>query len=83
MSATPLDRTDRLSADVILTLVKNACTSTERLIIIGASTGGTEAIKDVLIQMPANCPGILVMQHMPLPLPVHLQADSTASAKSR
>ena len=39
--------------------------STEKLIIIGASTGGTEAIKDVLIRLPPDCPGILIAQHMP------------------
>jgi two-component system chemotaxis response regulator CheB len=39
--------------------------SSEKLIIIGASTGGTEAIKDFLLQMPADCPGILIVQHMP------------------
>lgn len=39
--------------------------STEKLIIIGASTGGTEAIKDVLINLPPDCPGILIAQHMP------------------
>jgi two-component system chemotaxis response regulator CheB len=39
--------------------------STEKLICIGASTGGTEAIKAVLVQMPANSPGIVITQHMP------------------
>lgn len=39
--------------------------STEKLICIGASTGGTEAIKEVLIRMPANSPGIVITQHMP------------------
>lgn len=39
--------------------------STEKLIAIGASTGGTEAIKDVLVKMPANAPGIVITQHMP------------------
>jgi len=39
--------------------------STEKLIIIGASTGGTEAIKDVLAYLPPDCPGILIAQHMP------------------
>jgi two-component system, chemotaxis family, protein-glutamate methylesterase/glutaminase len=39
--------------------------STEKIIVIGASTGGTEAIKDVLVQMPSDAPGILVTQHMP------------------
>ena len=39
--------------------------SSEKLIIIGASTGGTEAIKEFLMQMPPDCPGILIVQHMP------------------
>jgi two-component system chemotaxis response regulator CheB len=38
---------------------------THKVIVIGASTGGTEAIKDVLMGMPANAPGIVVVQHMP------------------
>ncbi len=39
--------------------------SSEKLIIIGASTGGTEAIREFLQQMPSDCPGILIVQHMP------------------
>lgn len=38
---------------------------TERLIAIGASTGGTEAIKEVLVRLPAEMPGIVMVQHMP------------------
>jgi two-component system, chemotaxis family, protein-glutamate methylesterase/glutaminase len=52
-------------ADVVLPLVANRVASTEKLIIIGASTGGTEAIKDVLVKLPPDSPGILVTQHMP------------------
>ena len=37
----------------------------EKLIAIGASTGGTEAIKDVLVALPAQVPGIVIVQHMP------------------
>jgi two-component system chemotaxis response regulator CheB len=37
----------------------------ERLIAIGASTGGTEAIKEVLVRLPAEVPGIVMVQHMP------------------
>lgn len=37
----------------------------DRLIAIGASTGGTEAIKDVLVRLPAQMPGIVMVQHMP------------------
>ncbi|WP_428312360.1 protein-glutamate methylesterase/protein-glutamine glutaminase [Hydrocarboniphaga sp.] len=39
--------------------------TTDRIIAIGASTGGTEAIKDVLAMMPANAPAILITQHIP------------------
>ena len=39
--------------------------STEKLICIGASTGGTEAIKEILVRMPADAPGIVITQHMP------------------
>ena len=60
-----LQVTTRLSADAVLPALANRVTSTEKLIIIGASTGGTEAIKEVLMRMPADCPGILVTQHMP------------------
>lgn len=39
--------------------------STEKLICIGASTGGTEAIKEILTHLPADSPGIVITQHMP------------------
>lgn len=39
--------------------------STDKVIAIGASTGGTEAIKVVLQQLPADTPGIVIVQHMP------------------
>lgn len=39
--------------------------STEKLIFIGASTGGTEATKDVLIGLPADSPAVVITQHMP------------------
>lgn len=59
------DSQERLSADAILPSVAGRFSSTEKLIIIGASTGGTEAIKEVLMKFPADVPGILVTQHMP------------------
>lgn len=37
----------------------------DKLIFIGASTGGTEAIKEVLTRLPADAPAILITQHMP------------------
>lgn len=39
--------------------------STEKLIAIGASTGGTEAIKDVLVGLPGDSPAVVITQHMP------------------
>ncbi|GHV06745.1 chemotaxis response regulator protein-glutamate methylesterase [Campylobacterota bacterium] len=39
--------------------------TTQKLIAIGASTGGTEALKEVLIRLPRNTPGIVIVQHMP------------------
>ncbi len=39
--------------------------TTQKVIAIGASTGGTEAIKEVLRRLPMNTPGILIVQHMP------------------
>jgi len=39
--------------------------TTHKVIAIGASTGGTEALKDVLTRMPPNSPGIIIVQHMP------------------
>ncbi len=46
-------------------LLRSPLISTEKLIIIGASTGGTEAIREVLEPLPPDSPGILVTQHMP------------------
>jgi two-component system chemotaxis response regulator CheB len=40
-------------------------TTTNKIIAIGSSTGGTEALKEVLNRMPSNSPGIVCVQHMP------------------
>ncbi len=39
--------------------------STEKIIFIGASTGGTEATKEVLMNLPPDCPAVVITQHMP------------------
>ncbi len=39
--------------------------TSEKLIAVGASTGGTEAIREFLLGMPEDCPGIVIVQHMP------------------
>jgi two-component system, chemotaxis family, protein-glutamate methylesterase/glutaminase len=46
-------------------VISLARVSTEKLICIGASTGGTEAIKEILTRLPADSPGIVITQHMP------------------
>ena len=35
------------------------------LVVFGASIGGTEALREILVEMPADCPGIVIVQHMP------------------
>jgi len=58
----------KYSADVILgssTTPHKHFKTTDKIIAIGASTGGTEAIKMVLKYMPASSPGIVISQHIP------------------
>jgi two-component system chemotaxis response regulator CheB len=56
----------RLTADAVLAKAAPLnFRTTDRLIAIGASTGGTEAIKDVLLEMPPDAPGIVIAQHIP------------------
>jgi two-component system chemotaxis response regulator CheB len=44
---------------------KSLAESTDKIIAIGASTGGTEAIRKVITQFPATTPGVIIVQHMP------------------
>jgi two-component system chemotaxis response regulator CheB len=39
--------------------------SQTKLVFVGASTGGTEAIREFLVRLPADCPPVLLVQHMP------------------
>lgn len=57
----------RLTADAVLPPPSGRAMSrtTEMVACIGASTGGTEALREVLEALPANSPGIVVVQHMP------------------
>lgn len=45
--------------------IKSLSLTTRKLIAIGASTGGTEAIRYLMKKLPSNCPGIVIVQHMP------------------
>jgi len=40
--------------------------STDKVIVIGASTGGTEAIREIVTRFPSNTPGVVIVQHMPV-----------------
>ncbi len=57
----------RLTADVVLppAPAPTVRVATDRVIVMGASTGGTEALREILEAMPENCPGIVIVQHMP------------------
>ncbi|SAL20610.1 protein-glutamate methylesterase/protein-glutamine glutaminase [Caballeronia telluris] len=46
-------------------MFNNPLVSTEKLVIVGASTGGTEAIREVLVPLPPDAPAVLIAQHMP------------------
>jgi len=57
----------KLSADVILEKPASRAMiqTTERVVVVGASTGGTEALRVFLESFPADCPPIVIVQHMP------------------
>jgi two-component system, chemotaxis family, protein-glutamate methylesterase/glutaminase len=59
--------TPRLGVDAVLARspARRQFRTTDRIIAIGASTGGTEAIKEVLVQLPADTPGVVITQHIP------------------
>jgi two-component system chemotaxis response regulator CheB len=60
----------KLTADAVLSAGglgsgANMVRTTEKIIAIGTSTGGTQALEAVLTKLPAVCPGIVIVQHMP------------------
>jgi len=59
--------TAKLNADAVLPLgdTRPMTATTERIVAIGTSTGGTQALEEVLTSLPRVCPGIVVVQHMP------------------
>ena len=61
----PLDINRAVDADEVLPMLGSAATTQSRVIVIGASTGGAEALKDILVTVPEDCPPILIAQHMP------------------
>ena len=60
--------TEKYNADVILQPASShgaMIQTTERVVAIGTSTGGTQALERVLVTLPRVCPGIVIVQHMP------------------
>lgn len=64
----PIRVAPKLTADAVLDKVPahpQIIRTTEKVVVVGASTGGTEALREFLEAMPADCPGIAIVQHMP------------------
>ncbi|WP_341523759.1 chemotaxis response regulator protein-glutamate methylesterase [Pseudomonas sp. G.S.17] len=66
-AAVQLTPATRLSADAILPAASGQAMAqtTERIVAMGTSTGGTQALEAVLTALPRVCPGIVIVQHMP------------------
>jgi len=57
----------KLTADAVLPITRSKAMvqTTEKVVVVGASTGGTEALRVLLEAMPMDAPGIVIVQHMP------------------
>ena len=57
----------KLNADAIIAAPHGRAVpeTTEKIVVVGASTGGTEALREFLQALPLNAPGIVIVQHMP------------------
>ena len=57
----------KLTADAVLPAPSMSAMiqTTEKVVVVGASTGGTEALREFIEALPIDCPGIVVVQHMP------------------
>jgi two-component system, chemotaxis family, protein-glutamate methylesterase/glutaminase len=64
-SCAKVKKIESLMADLSMPALKIS-NSSENIIAIGASTGGTEATLEILKQLPADIPGVVVVQHMPV-----------------
>ncbi|OZI66989.1 protein-glutamate methylesterase/protein-glutamine glutaminase [Bordetella genomosp. 11] len=66
-ASTPPVPTPRHNADAVLPPADHrpVLQTTERLVAIGTSTGGTQALEEVLTALPRVCPGLVIVQHMP------------------
>ena len=67
VNATSMDPQAKLTADAVLPppTGRAMAKTTEMVVCVGASTGGTEALREMLERLPANAPGLVIVQHMP------------------
>ncbi|WED23404.1 chemotaxis response regulator protein-glutamate methylesterase [Vibrio sp. JC009] len=67
LKPTPPEPTEKLTADAVLPAHsdRKVFNTTDRVVAIGTSTGGTQALEKVLTRLPRTAPGIVVVQHMP------------------
>ncbi|PZU21771.1 MAG: chemotaxis response regulator protein-glutamate methylesterase [Shinella sp.] len=68
VSASASGPQQKLTADAVLpppTAGRAMAKTTEMVVCVGASTGGTEALREMLETLPANAPGMVIVQHMP------------------
>ncbi|MCY1283857.1 Chemotaxis response regulator protein-glutamate methylesterase [compost metagenome] len=66
--AVPREPARKLSADALITAPSGTLLNqrtTEKIVLLGTSTGGTQALESVLSALPVNTPGIAIVQHMP------------------
>ncbi len=67
----PVDHQSRMNADAILAApsARRSATAvlqtTDKVVVVGASTGGTEALRALLTTLPGDAPGMVIVQHMP------------------
>lgn len=67
VSASPAMPPAKISADAVLAAPTGSeiFKTTERIVVVGTSTGGTQALEEVLTALPRDCPGLAIVQHMP------------------
>jgi two-component system chemotaxis response regulator CheB len=65
--ASPIKIVPKLTADAVIPKPDSRAMiqTTEKIVAVGASTGGTEALREFLESLPADCPGTVIVQHMP------------------
>ena len=67
ISSKPFHVAPKLTADAVIakSTSRAMVQTTEKIIVVGASTGGTEALREFLMVLPEDAPGIVIVQHMP------------------